>query len=153
MNHEILVQELESVRKMPVLERLRLARTQRLNQIQNYLECDRQNNEEILSKEKLHRKTKIQFTIEDRLFNAVIEGNIEEAAKLLKEGANPNTKNYEGLTPLHQCCIDGNIEMAKLFLQNGSYVNATDMDRWTPSACSCNLWSQRFSRMSFTKWC
>ncbi|KAB7503441.1 Protein phosphatase 1 regulatory subunit 16A, partial [Armadillidium nasatum] len=53
--------------------------------------------------------------------------------------ANPNTKNYEGLTPLHQCCIDGNIEMAKLFLQNGSYVNATDMDRWTPlhAAATC----------------
>lgn len=54
-------------------------------------------------------------------------------------GADPNMKNHEGLTALHQCCIDGTEETVALLLKYGADVNVTDQDLWTPlhAAATC----------------
>ncbi|XP_064109537.1 protein phosphatase 1 regulatory subunit 12A-like isoform X2 [Macrobrachium nipponense] len=55
------------------------------------------------------------------------------------QGADPNQKNHDGLTALHQCCIDGSLDMVTLLLENGANVNIKDRDLWTPlhAAATC----------------
>lgn len=54
-------------------------------------------------------------------------------------GIDPNMKNHDGLTALHQCCIDGTVETVALLLKYGADVNVTDQDMWTPlhAAATC----------------
>ena len=46
--------------------------------------------------------------------------------KLLKYGADVNTKNYDGLTPLMLAALNKNHDLAKLMLEYGADVNAVD---------------------------
>ena len=54
-------------------------------------------------------------------------------------GIDPNLKNHDGLTALHQCCIDGTVDTVALLLKYGADVNITDRDMWTPlhAAATC----------------
>ncbi len=46
--------------------------------------------------------------------------------KLLKYGANVNTANYDGLTPLMLAALNKNYELSKLMIEYGADVNAVD---------------------------
>jgi ankyrin repeat protein len=48
---------------------------------------------------------------------------------LLNAGANPNTTEATGLTPLQTAVISGNVDKARLLLDNGAQVNAQDTYR------------------------
>lgn len=54
--------------------------------------------------------------------------NVNMARWLMKNGLNPNTPNWLGITPLHQAAGDGNIEMAALCLEFGAQINAEESD-------------------------
>lgn len=68
-------------------------------------------------------------------------GDREEVAALLRQGADINHANIDGLTALHQACIDENAEMVQFLVESGSDVNRGDNEGWTPlhAAASCGF--------------
>ena len=47
-------------------------------------------------------------------------------------GADPNTQDNAGWSPLHEACNRGNLSVAKLLLRHGASVNTPGMGRETP---------------------
>ncbi|KTF85908.1 hypothetical protein cypCar_00043574, partial [Cyprinus carpio] len=68
-------------------------------------------------------------------------GDREEVAELLRQGADINHANVDGLTALHQACIDENSDMVEFLVESGSDVNRGDNEGWTPlhAAASCGF--------------
>jgi ankyrin len=67
------------------------------------------------------------------LHDAVRAGNIEKVRELLKADPNAiNSKNGEGMTPLHVAAAIGNADIAQLLLDNKADIHATDAKRYTP---------------------
>ena len=61
--------------------------------------------------------------IDYALMEAVAEGELDEIKRLIKEGADVNSKNSEGETPLHVSGIWGKVEPLQLLLAAGAKVN------------------------------
>jgi ankyrin repeat protein len=81
------------------------------------------------------------------LFNAAQHGNLEEAQRLIKEGASIEAKDNYGITPLilaavtgHEtmwtplmlAAIEGHEDVCKLLIDSKASVEAEDNDGWTP---------------------
>lgn len=68
------------------------------------------------------------------LHDAAKNSDIDEARKLLENGADVNerNKNLSHYTPLHIASVSGNTELAKFLIYNGADVNAVDVDNETP---------------------
>ncbi len=64
-------------------------------------------------------------TRDERLFEAVQEGNVEEVRSLIAEGADANARDEGDATPLHRAAAAGRIEMVDLLITRGANVNAT----------------------------
>ncbi|XP_057767622.1 potassium channel SKOR-like isoform X2 [Salvia miltiorrhiza] len=62
------------------------------------------------------------------LCEAVARNELDFVARLLANGMNPNSKNYNLQTPLHVAAAEGLFEVSVLLLQNGGSVIARD--RW-----------------------
>jgi ankyrin repeat protein len=60
------------------------------------------------------------------LLVAVTKTDAKEAARLLKAGFDPNTKDIDGRTALMHAVIDGKDELVDLLITHGSDVNAQD---------------------------
>uniref|UniRef100_A0A8D2LYY4 BRCA1 associated RING domain 1 n=1 Tax=Varanus komodoensis TaxID=61221 RepID=A0A8D2LYY4_VARKO len=69
--------------------------------------------------------TKRNHKGETLLHVASIEGDLYAVEQLLKDGADPNVKDYAGWTPLHEACNHGHKEVVELLLQHGALLNAT----------------------------
>ena len=50
------------------------------------------------------------------LHRAALAGNVERVKELLKKGANPNTQDKYGWTPLHKAALRGHVDVVKLLL-------------------------------------
>jgi ankyrin repeat protein len=96
---------------------------------------------EAKEKEKAKAKTPKQVSFDPQLTQELIEELNKEdwddidASKvqdLIKRGADVNSKNNYGLTPLHFSSIENHIELAKLLLERGADVKAKDNDGYTP---------------------
>ncbi|XP_008410330.1 protein phosphatase 1 regulatory subunit 12A isoform X3 [Poecilia reticulata] len=87
------------------------------------------------------RRAKVQFAQGAVFMAACSAGDREEVAALLRQGADINHANVDGLTALHQACIDENAEMVQFLVENGSDVNRGDNEGWTPlhAAASCGF--------------
>jgi ankyrin repeat protein len=73
------------------------------------------------------------------LHAASFKGYFEVASLLLKNGADPNSRDCVGRTPLHRVSQGGqlvmarsSLEIARLLVNSGANVNVTDNDDWTP---------------------
>ena len=73
--------------------------------------------------------------------SAVVHGDLFEAAKagdvatiqgLLSQGANVNSTNKQGETPLHAAASANQSQVASLLIQKGANVNSTTTGGWTP---------------------
>ncbi|XP_012707447.1 protein phosphatase 1 regulatory subunit 12A isoform X2 [Fundulus heteroclitus] len=87
------------------------------------------------------RRAKVQFAQGAVFMAACSAGDREEVSALLRQGADINHANVDGLTALHQACIDENAEMVQFLVENGSDVNRGDNEGWTPlhAAASCGF--------------
>lgn len=61
---------------------------------------------------------------EPPLHRAAYKGDIEEMTRLLRGGADVNSRNAEGATPLHWAAFKGQLQAAEVLLQYGADVNA-----------------------------
>ncbi|XP_076863142.1 protein phosphatase 1 regulatory subunit 12A-like isoform X1 [Brachyhypopomus gauderio] len=87
------------------------------------------------------RRAKVRFAQGAVFMAACSAGDQEEVAELLRQGADINHANIDGLTALHQACIDENAEMVQFLVESGSEVNGGDNEGWTPlhAAASCGF--------------
>ncbi|XP_072528428.1 protein phosphatase 1 regulatory subunit 12A isoform X2 [Salminus brasiliensis] len=87
------------------------------------------------------RRPKVRFAQGAVFMAACSAGDREEVAELLRQGADINHANVDGLTALHQACIDENAEMVQFLVESGSDVNRGDNEGWTPlhAAASCGF--------------
>jgi ankyrin repeat protein len=66
------------------------------------------------------------------LFNAAQHGNLEEAQRLIKEGASIEAKDNYGITPLILAAVTGHETMCKLLIDNKASLEAENNNGWTP---------------------
>ncbi|KAM9853988.1 protein phosphatase 1 regulatory subunit 12A [Aulostomus maculatus] len=87
------------------------------------------------------RRARVRFAQGAVFMAACSAGDRDEVAALLRQGADINHANIDGLTALHQACIDENAEMVQFLVENGSAVNTGDNEGWTPlhAAASCGF--------------
>ena len=69
---------------------------------------------------------------DDKLLEAARNGDLIKVRIALENGANPNTRDYRGLTPLHYAAKEGDVETVKILLERGANPNVKDNDGWTP---------------------
>jgi ankyrin repeat protein len=58
--------------------------------------------------------------------------DISIAELLIKKGADPNAKVFEGQTPLHHAAASNNVGMIQLLLDHGAKINTRDDKGYTP---------------------
>jgi ankyrin repeat protein len=75
--------------------------------------------------------------IAQELFEATAENNVPEVRRLLSVGADVNSKDYNGITPLHWACIKGHVQVFKELVEHGAVIGATDNDGLTPLHWAC----------------
>ncbi|XP_017340461.1 protein phosphatase 1 regulatory subunit 12A isoform X1 [Ictalurus punctatus] len=87
------------------------------------------------------KSAKVRFAQGAVFMAACSSGDQDEVAELLRQGADINHANVDGLTALHQACIDENAEMVQFLVESGSDVNRGDNEGWTPlhAAASCGF--------------
>lgn len=68
----------------------------------------------------------------DDLFNAAINGNVNQVRKLLSEGLDINISNRERETALHMAAARGHYSLVIFLVNNGAYVNAPTIKNWIP---------------------
>ncbi|XP_063756939.1 protein phosphatase 1 regulatory subunit 12A isoform X6 [Eleginops maclovinus] len=120
------------------------AKQRRQDQLQRWLgsETDRTGSENReTSSGSGTRRPKVRFAQGAVFMAACSAGDREEVAALLRQGADINHANIDGLTALHQACIDENAEMVQFLVESGSDVNRGDNEGWTPlhAAASCGF--------------
>lgn len=67
-----------------------------------------------------------------KLFQEVMDNNLEAIKKNLENGANINVKDKNGWTLLHIATNSRNIKMIEFLINNGANINAQDNDGDTP---------------------
>ena len=65
------------------------------------------------------------------LFNAVSAGDLAKAHSLLRNGADLNCRNDEGMTLLMRAAGLGKLDMVEMLLQMGANVKEKDAQGWT----------------------
>ncbi len=56
------------------------------------------------------------------LYMAVAKNDYNQVEKLLKQGVDPNTLDYNGISPLHEASADGYLDIIKLLVQYGADI-------------------------------
>ncbi|MDP7051124.1 MAG: ankyrin repeat domain-containing protein [Verrucomicrobiota bacterium] len=77
-------------------------------------------------------KTGEKLKIGYALIDAAVEGNIEAVKQHLAAGADLNSKDEFGGTPLHNAAMEGHKEIAELLIDKGADMNVLDGDGYTP---------------------
>ena len=68
---------------------------------------------------------------DSRFWLAAREGNSDEVAEMLQQGANPNTVNDNGATAIHGATQYGSLPLVIYLHKSGVNINATTTNGWT----------------------
>ena len=74
------------------------------------------------------KETPLEVQLGEKRLTAIDNGYDDEAAKLLKEGANPNYENFIFVTPLMRAAESGHCGIIHLLLTSGAEINKADID-------------------------
>ena len=77
-------------------------------------------------------ETTAQSSSEQVIFVAVLQRNLVQTEKLLKEGSSPNSKGFSGNTLLSTACHAGNAEMVDLLLKYKADPNMPNKEGSNP---------------------
>jgi ankyrin repeat protein len=95
-----------------------------------------QDNDPEATKELLNEGASLDFISEGRkqfFFNsAVIENNFKMAKIFVDNGANVNSVDYEGVSPIFWAALHGDIDMVGMLIRSGAYVDVKDSKGNTP---------------------
>lgn len=80
------------------------------------------------------------------LMDAIYDGNIDAAMRLVSYGADIHYSDYDRRTPLHIACAEGHSDCATFLIENGADIHARD--RWNQTALHE---AQRFGHDSIAK--
>ncbi|KAI3798631.1 hypothetical protein L1987_33909 [Smallanthus sonchifolius] len=67
-----------------------------------------------------------------RLNSAAFNGDLSQIKSLIRSGADPNKKDYDGRSPLHLAASKGHMDITLFLIQNGVEVNISDNFGNTP---------------------
>ncbi len=70
---------------------------------------------------------------------AIESGHVERVRLLLDNGADVNTKVYNGFSLLHYSVLYANFEIAKLLIERGAFIDAVDDFGKTPLHWACSV--------------
>ncbi|OQR86004.1 protein kinase [Achlya hypogyna] len=86
----------------------------------------------------------------NRLFEAIVAGDVADAEKVLAQGANPNATNDAGETPMHVAVRCNQQQVLKLLLQTKS-IDATVRNKQgdTPLVAAIKQGHRRFAQLIF----
>jgi hypothetical protein len=79
----------------------------------------------------LIQKYKQQYSLDDRLFNYVFDGNDRNIIKLLDQGADPNYSKND-YTVLYIAVLEARLNIISILLQHGADINKTSKNGETP---------------------
>jgi ankyrin repeat protein len=71
-------------------------------------------------------------TLDEQLFKAVRYGKHDDAERIVKDGANVNATDTNGVTPIHIASEKGHTEIVRFLVNNGADVHCKDTDGDTP---------------------
>ena len=72
-----------------------------------------------------------QDELNDKLIDAVKNGDIKNVRELLAKGADVGAKSNFDVTALHEAALKGYVEVAKVLIGNGADVDAKDNESKT----------------------
>uniref|UniRef100_UPI00398F0EF9 protein phosphatase 1 regulatory subunit 12C-like isoform X2 n=1 Tax=Pristiophorus japonicus TaxID=55135 RepID=UPI00398F0EF9 len=75
---------------------------------------------------------RVRFEAAAEFLAACASGDAQEAAEMLRGGADVDCANTDGISALHQACIDENLEMVEFLLAQNANVDQSDNEGWTP---------------------
>jgi ankyrin repeat protein len=71
-------------------------------------------------------------SLNEDLIDAASRGDLKKVKMLLNEGADVNTRDINGRTPLHYAAARGHLDTVKFLVDRGADVNTRNVDGWTP---------------------
>ena len=83
------------------------------------------------------------------LFDAAISDDISKAKKSINFGADPNTQNGNGWTPLIVACFNGSLNVARLLIKKGADVNKQNFKGTTPLMYAMSFYEKNKDRLLF----
>jgi len=85
--------------------------------------------------------------VNEQLLLAAKTGNVEDVRWLLGEGADVESKDYDGWKPLSWAAERGHLEIIKFLVQEGSAVESKD--RWGQTPLSCAAYYGQLDVVNF----
>ena len=122
-----LTQNVES--SVQVNEDVLLIQNMSQSQIENFI---MQNKNQLVKDEVTVKHLKNAIDDKGLLHDAIARRDAERVKLFLGLGANVNSKDVEGDTPLHQAVERNDLKVAEILLQNGANINARDKVGRTP---------------------
>ena len=86
--------------------------------------------------------------LEDDLFNACKNGDMELAMALVDRGADVDARDEYQETPLHHGCIYGHMEVAMALVKKGANVFVVNIDGYKPQCTPAMI--DLFNRLWYT---
>ncbi|ESN95924.1 hypothetical protein HELRODRAFT_86266 [Helobdella robusta] len=140
-SHQQLVDEMAKLSKLPMEQRMKIAKNKRLEQLKLYQSSNsnsRNNNRyvdnEYVPRKGSNRETKISFDKTALLFDAAAKSDIKEVRYLITTGnCDKDATNCHGMTVLHQSCVDHNLALIHILIKElRADVMKADHEMWTP---------------------